>query len=37
VRKLQGMGYRNVAFLELVKNGGFRLPPAAAPQEGRDD
>jgi serine/threonine-protein kinase len=37
VRKLHGMGYRNAAFLELIKNGGFRLPPAAVPQEGRDD
>ena len=35
LRKLQDMGYRNLAFLEQVRNGGLRLPPADVPREGR--
>ena len=37
LRKLQGMGYRNLAFLEQVRNGGIRLPLADVPQEGRNN
>jgi hypothetical protein len=37
LRKLQGMGYRNLAFLEQVRNGGLRLPTADVPQEGRNN
>jgi serine/threonine-protein kinase len=37
VRKLDGMGYRNLAFLEQVRNGGLRLPPASVSQEGRNE
>jgi tetratricopeptide (TPR) repeat protein len=37
LRKLQNMGYRNLAFLEQVRNGGLRLPPADIPQEGRNN